>query len=185
MSKISKVNLETINEFMQSEIEYKMSLLSQHLDVVKIMANTLFAEEVNSLAGEEYCRNKPFDGKYSRWGYNPRSIKVGAQKVPISIPRLYDNISQINKSLAVYQQMQEVNTPDETHINSILHGLSMRDYPKVVEKLSDSFGLSPSNLSKKFVEARTQALKEFQKRTLDNLSLWLFSSMGSIWPNSR
>jgi putative transposase len=185
MGKISKVNLETINEFMQSEMEYKMSLLSQHLDVVKIMANTLFAEEVNSLAGEKYCRNKPFDGQYSRWGYNPGSIKVGAQKVPISIPRLYDNISQSNKSLAVYQQMQEVNTPDETLINSILHGLSMRDYPKVVEKLSDSFGLSPSNLSKKFVEARTQALKEFQKRTLDNLSLWLFSSMGSIWPNSR
>ena len=54
MGKISKVNLETINEFMQSEMEYKMSLLSQHLDVVKIMANTLFAEEVNSLAGEKY-----------------------------------------------------------------------------------------------------------------------------------
>jgi len=169
MGKISKVNLETINEFMQSEMEYKMSLLSQHLDVVKIMANTLFAEEVNSLAGEKYCRNKPFDGQYSRWGYNPGSIKVGAQKVPISIPRLYDNISQSNKSLAVYQQMQEVNTPDETLINSILHGLSMRDYPKVVEKLSDSFGLSPSNLSKKFVEASTQALKEFQERTLDDL----------------
>ena len=169
MGKISKVNLETINEFMQSEMEYKMSLLSQHLDVVKIMANTLFAEEVNSLAGEKYCRNKPFDGQYSRCGYNPGSIKVGAQKVPISIPRLYDNISQSNKSLAVYQQMQEVNTPDETLINSILHGLSMRDYPKVVEKLSDSFGLSPSNLSKKFVEASTQALKEFQERTLDDL----------------
>ena len=169
MGKISKVNLETINEFMQSEMEYKMSLLSQHLDVVKIMANTLFAEEVNSLAGEKYCRNKPFDGQYSRWGYNPGSIKVGAKKVPISIPRLYDNISQSNKSLAVYQQMQEVNTPDETLINSILHGLSMRDYPKVVEKLSDSFGLSPSNLSKKFVEASTQALKEFQERTLDDL----------------
>ena len=169
MGKISKVNLETINEFMQSEMEYKMSLLSQHLDVVKIMANTLFAEEVNSLAGEKYCRNKPFDDQYSRWGYNPGSIKVGAQKVPISIPRLYDNISQSNKSLAVYQQMQEVNTPDETLINSILHGLSMRDYPKVVEKLSDSFGLSPSNLSKKFVEASTQALKEFQERTLDDL----------------
>lgn len=169
MGKISKVNLETINEFMQSEMEYKMSLLSQHLDVVKIMANTLFAEEVNSLAGEKYCRNKPFDGQYSRWGYNPGSIKVGAQKVPISIPRLYDNISQSNKSLAVYQQMQEVNTPDETLINSILHGLSMRDYPKVVEKLSDSFGLSPSNLSKKFIEASTQVLKEFQERTLDDL----------------
>ncbi len=71
MSEISKVNLETINEFMKGEMDYKMSLLSQHLDVVRIMANTLFAEEVNSLAGEKYCRNKPFNGQYTRWGYNP------------------------------------------------------------------------------------------------------------------
>ena len=71
MSEISKANLETINEFMKGEMDYKMSFLSQHLDVVKIMANTLFAEEVNSLAGEKYCRNKPFNGQYTRWGYNP------------------------------------------------------------------------------------------------------------------
>jgi len=66
MSKISKVNLETINDFMNGEMDYKMSLLSQHLDVVKIMVNTLFAEDVYSLAGKKYCRNKPFNGQYSR-----------------------------------------------------------------------------------------------------------------------
>lgn len=77
---------------------------------------------------------------------------------------MYDNLNQGNKSLEVYQQMQELKTPDESLVNSILHGLSMRDYPKVVEKLHDIFDLSPSNLSKKFVEASTQALNEFQER---------------------
>lgn len=167
MSKISKVNRETINEFMQSEIGYKVSLLNQHMDVVKLMANTLFAEEVNKLAGEKYCRNKPFEGQYSRWGYNPGSIKMGVQKVPVSVPRIYDNLNESNKSLAVYEQMQELDQPDDALINSILYGLSMRDYPQVVEKLSDSFGLSASNLSKKFVEASTQALEDFQNRALD------------------
>jgi hypothetical protein len=56
--------------------------------------------------------------------------------------------------------MQELKTPDE----SLVNGLSIQDYPKVVQKLHDIFGLSPSNLSKKFVEASTQALKEFQER---------------------
>jgi transposase-like protein len=65
--------------------------------------------------------------------------------------------------------MQELKTPNESLVNSILHRLSIRYYPKVVEKLHDSFSLCPSNFSKKFIEASTQALKEFQERTLDDL----------------
>jgi len=48
-------------------------------------------------------------------------------------------------------------------IASILHGLSLRDYSQVIQKINDSFGLSAATLSKQFVKASTAALKVFNE----------------------
>ena len=68
MDKIREVNRETLEGFMKSGIDTKVSMFNQHLDLVKMMVNTMLDEEVNDLAGEKYCRNKPHEGQYSRWG---------------------------------------------------------------------------------------------------------------------
>ena len=35
------------------------------------MINELLEEEVTQKAGTRFTRDRPFDGRYSRWGFNP------------------------------------------------------------------------------------------------------------------
>ena len=113
MDKIREVNRETLEGFMKSGIDTKVSMFNQHLDLVKMMVNKMLDEEVNDLAGEKYCRNKPHEGQYSRWGYNHGSVKVGVQKVPIQVPRIFDNKDSKNRSLETYEQLHELSRPSE------------------------------------------------------------------------
>ena len=45
-------------------------------------------------------------------------------------------------------------------------GISQRDYERVSKECLESFGLSQSNVSRKFIEASAEALKEFHERDL-------------------
>jgi len=53
--------------------------------MLKILANNLMMEDIENKCGEHYSRSKPEEGRYSRWGVNPGSIKVGQEKVPIDM----------------------------------------------------------------------------------------------------
>jgi len=68
-------------------------------------------EEVNDLAGEKYCRNKLHEGQYSRWCYNSGSVKVGVQKVPIHVPRIFENKDSKDRPLETYEQIYELYRP--------------------------------------------------------------------------
>lgn len=170
MNKITEERRETLDGFMKSSMDTKVSIFNQHLELVKMMVNTMLDEEVNDLAGKRYCREKPHDGQYSRWGYNPGSVKVGVQKLPIQVPRVFDNKEGKNRPLETYEEIHELSEPSEELIASILHGLSLRDYPSVIQKLNSSFGLSAASLSKQFVEASTAALITFNERDLSQMS---------------
>ncbi len=90
-SKISKIGTENLNDFLLETIDVQISLLQQHFDICKIVINTILGQEVDGLAGKRYSHDKPNEGRYSRWGYNPSSVKIGTQKVPIQVPRVMDN----------------------------------------------------------------------------------------------
>ena len=81
-------NLDWLKE---QSVEYQLSLFQDYAEMMKILANNLMMEDIENKCGERYSRLKPEEGRYSRWGVNPGSIKVGQEKVPIEIPRYYDN----------------------------------------------------------------------------------------------
>jgi putative transposase len=103
-------------------------MMQQHLDICKIFANTLISNEVESLAGSKYSHDKPLSGRYSRWSSNPGSVKVGCQRIPVQVPRVFDNQDQKNVSLESYEQLRKVPEQTESMVQSVLHGISMRDY---------------------------------------------------------
>ena len=53
-------------------------------------------------------------------------------------------------------------------MQGILKGLSTNDYQCVVNHFTDSFGLSRSSVSRRFIEASTEAVKEFSERDLSS-----------------
>jgi hypothetical protein len=57
-----------------------LHLLQHHLDLARLFAEQLLYEATVDLAGERYSRDKPLDGRYSRWGHNPGSVRIGTDR---------------------------------------------------------------------------------------------------------
>ena len=170
-SKDKQLNRRDLSWLQEQSVDLKMSLLQNHFSMCQIMINELLEEEVKQKAGARYSREKPNDGRYSRWGFNPGSVRIGDQKLKVDVPRVYDNEQDKNTALDRYEDLKQLPEQTEQLINGILLGLSMRDYAKVVDHLGEGFGLSKSSISRSFIERTEEKLKEFESRSLDPLQI--------------
>jgi len=157
----------TLSWILDQGIDVKLVLLQHYQHLGCLLAEEIMAEEVQSLAGFHYSRNKPHGGRYSRWGKNPGSIQLDNQRVPIEVQRLYDHDVGCTVGLKTYQKIHKMESPRTEVIDGIIKGLSMSDYQSVVRRISESFGLSRSNISLRFIEESGEKLKAFETRRLD------------------
>lgn len=170
-SKDRQLNRRNLSWLQEQSVDIKISLLQNHLSMCQIMINELLEEEVTQKAGVRYNRGKPYDGRYSRWGFNPGSVRIGDQKLKIDVPRLYDNDQDKNTMLDRYEDLKHLPEPTEQLINGVLLGLSMRDYAKVIDHLGEGFGISKSSISRSFIDRTEEKLKEFESRSLEHLQI--------------
>ena len=170
-SKDTQLNRRNLTWLQEQSVDIKISLLQNHLSICQIMINELLEEEVIQKAGSRYSRDKPFDGRFSRWGFNPGSVRIGDQKLKIDVPRLYDNERDKNTMLDRYLDLKQLPEPTEQLINGVLLGLSMRDYAKVIDHLGEGFGMSKSSISRSFIDRTEEKRKEFESRSLAHLQI--------------
>jgi len=164
--KSKELNRKNLSWLKEQNVDLRVGILYNHLSICQIMLNELFEEEVIEKAGPRYSHQKPEDGRWSRWGYNPGSVKIGDQKLKIEVPRLFDNLDETNTPLKRYEEMKELAGPTDQLLKGILLGLSMRDYGGVIDSLGESFGLSKSSVSRSFIERTEEKLKEFENRSI-------------------
>jgi transposase-like protein len=162
----TEITNENLQWYINQPLEVQLELFKHFVDVAKILANQLFEDEVRGKAGEKYSREKPSDGKYSRWGSNPGSIRVGEEKSKVRVPRLHNNEEDRTVGLESYQKLKEIPLPTEELLKKIIIGLSQHDYKQVVQMATESFGLSQATVSRAFIEESSKALEEFEKRDL-------------------
>jgi transposase-like protein len=142
--KRSTINRKRISWLLEQDLDVKLEALQHHLDISRLLVNDILEDEVNRYAGEWYSHDKPYEGRYSRWGINPGSIKLGERKVKLSVPRIYDNQTKSNKPLETYNKLREIETLDDRILKAVLLGLSNRDYEQIIGNLMDGFGLFKS-----------------------------------------
>lgn len=157
---------QNLDWYLKQSMETQISLFGNFLEVAKILANQMLEDEIKEKAGERYDREKPSSGRYSRWGSNPGSIRIGEEKVKIKVPRIHNNQSLTTESPESYQKLRSIELPSESLMKKIILGLSQHDYQEVVKMGIESFGLSQSAVSKAFIEESSKALEEFEKRDL-------------------
>ena len=165
-NKSKEINRKRVDWLLAQSIDTQLEIISHHMEICRIVINSIIDREVCDYTGERYSHNKPNNGRYSRWGFNPGSVKLGDQKVPIDVPRILDKEEKKNIPLEYYEMLKDLPHQDQQVIASVLRGLSMRDYGAVVNQLHDSFGLSSSSISRSFVEHSKEALEEFESRKL-------------------
>jgi putative transposase len=164
MAKIKRtsINRKRISWLLEQELSIQLEALQHHLDITRMLVDDILEDEVLSYSGIRYSHDKPNNGRYSRWGFNPGSVKIGDQRIPVDVPRLYDNITRCNKPLDKYEKLREIQSLDDRVLKAVLLGLSTRDYDQVIRNLLDSFGLSHSSVSNEFIE---QSSKRFSVGT--------------------
>jgi len=166
---------ESIRHLLDQPIDVKLQLLQHHAQMARLLAGEILEDEVELLAGERYSRDKPHDGRYSRWGTNTGSIRIDGERVPIDVPRVRDTEADEERPLHSYRSMKQADAGKQL-TESILLGLAQGDYERVASQFIDGFGLSQSSVSRRFQERAEQALNEFENQSLttDNfLALWI------------
>ena len=136
---------ESIRHLLDQPINVKLRLLQHHAQMARL------------LAGERYSRDKPHDGRYSRWGTNSGSIRIDGERVPIDVPRVRDTEAYEERPLESYRSMKQADAGKQL-TESILLGLAQGD-ERVASPFIDGFGLSQSSVSRRFQKRAEQALR--------------------------
>jgi len=157
-----------LEELEGKPFEVKLALLQHHLQLARIFVQELLEEEVEEKAGEPHSHD---DHRFSRWGTNPGSVRIGEEKVPVEVPRMIDTETGETSSPERYFRMKELPEMSEKMQEAILLGLSQNDYERVASKFVDGFGLSQSAVSERFIERSAKALEEFETRSLEDVDL--------------
>jgi transposase-like protein len=161
---------------MGSGLDMKLHLVQHHARMAYMLAEEILREETTMLTGEKYERDKPCGGRYRRWGTNPGSVRIDRERVPIRVPRVRDVEASEERPLESYGRLKEGIEIDDRLEQSILLGLSTRDYAGVAGSLLEGFGLSASSVSRAFQERSASALEAFEQRRLDEetfIGLWI------------
>jgi len=143
------------------DFNVKMLVIQELIPLgLKAVAEEL-SNEVKKLAGERYSRG----GEIDRWGRQNGSVYLRDQKFPIKVPRLRNKTTDEEVSLEVYQRLQQPSN-DDGAMKRLLHGLSTHKYHESSSLAAEAFGISASNLSKKFKRCSGDKLKQLLNRSL-------------------
>jgi transposase-like protein len=132
--------------------------------------NELLQEEVVRLAGERYSREGGVVG-LARWGQQAGSVYLADQKLTVSVPRVRDTRRGQEVPLSTYAGLQDARRADDAALRKVLKGLSCRDYASCVDPVAETFGLSPSSLSRRFKRASAKKLQELSERDLSTYDI--------------
>jgi hypothetical protein len=92
MHESTKINLEGLNWVFRQPMEKQLAIVSSHLEICQKVIYSLMQSHMNELVGEKHDYNKLDEqARYSRWGYNPGSVRIGNQKLSIQVPRIHDD----------------------------------------------------------------------------------------------
>jgi len=127
--------------------------------------------DVTRLAGARYAHHVGEPGVV-RWGRQRGSVYLADQKVPITVPRVRNVQIGEEIPLATYAQLQTPRAQDAGLFRRVLAGISTREYEAAAEAVPEAFGLAKSSVSRRFIRASADALRQFHARRHDDRE-WL------------
>ena len=168
MNKSTQVHRENLDWYYEQSTDIRLELLKNYLELSRILVNQIMEDNVRSMTGERYEHSEDGAKKYYRHGFNPGSIKLKDQRLPIQIPRIRESASGKCVAIPEINKIKAVAEPSNDFLKKIIYGISTRDYKKITEHLVENFGLSSSQVSREFIEQTEQAFKYFCERTFED-----------------
>lgn len=153
LERVNSEDLDVTIELIQALIPYGLKAVEEKLKY-----------EVELLAGKRYQHGK----ENTRWGKQPGSVYLRDQKVPLMVPRVRNKKLNQEIPLETYQKLQKPYLSDRQTMLKLLNGISMRKYRECAELVPEVFGISASNLSRRFKEKTAEMLQRLKTRSLSS-----------------
>lgn len=157
-----KAAMKLIADSYSEEFDTKMMMIQALIPLGLKAVMEELQHEVHCLAGEKHSRI----GSIARWGRQSGSVYLRDQKVAIRVPRLRDVAIEQEIPLGTYQRLQRPFDDGEGALRKLLHGLSTHKYSESSALAAEVFGVSASNLSRRFKQGSAEKLKQLQERSL-------------------
>jgi transposase-like protein len=145
----------------------KKALDETLLELGVMLAETIMLIEREEISGSDY---HPKTDELRKWAGQPGSVYIGDRKVKVIRPRLRNVVDNKEIKLSTYESLKNPDKFSEEILMKALRGLSTREYNKVLTDTANSFGVSPSSISKHIVSASSLKLQEFKERSLKDFN---------------
>ncbi len=133
-----------------------------------LLMMSVMEEEVRHVVGERHVQNP--ERSASRWGKEQGYSVIDGQKVPITRTRVRDQAKREVK-LGSYELFQRSGPLQAAVWDTMMRGLSTRNYGPVVKDFAKAYGVEKSAVSENFIEASREKFKELMERPLGKLRL--------------
>jgi transposase-like protein len=163
-----EINQENLRWLLTQPADVKIAMLETHLDLCRLLVNEILEEEVAALCGAKYAHEKPHQGRYSRWGTNHGSVRIGEHRLTISVPRVKDHEADQMATLKSYERLRDTTLDEEYLMRGVLLGLSVSDFADLHSQPS-ARALTMSAVDQAFIERSAERLKEFAARRYDDV----------------
>jgi putative transposase len=162
--RLGVVNVMDRADYTTADLDTKVELIQRLIPLGLMHVQETLAAEVQELAGVRHARKTSREAG-CRYGSNPGSVRIGGQRLRVSIPRVRGDAGEI--PLRSYRQLHTGGgAVDENLLRRVLYGISCGNYARAAETVPGAIGLSGSSVSRSFVAASAVQLKAFQERDL-------------------
>jgi len=138
------------------------------VELGRVVAVGLLEDEVSRVCGERYSHG-PGGRKATRHGGQQGWVMVDGQKLPLARPRARYTDGRGEVVLERYGELQQPRRLRETVLRRILHGVSGRSYEQVAGCVRESFGVKRASVSRAFVLATAERVRELCERRWDGV----------------
>lgn len=160
--RMEEIEIISRQEYAGLELDVRVELIRGLIPLGLMHVQELLDDEVVALAGVRHARQDGAAGK--RHGSNPGSVRLAGQRVAIRVPRVRGDGGEM--PLRSYQALHGSGEVNDQLLRRVLYGISCRNYAAAAEVIPGALGLSSSSVSRAFIEASAEKLKQFQQRDL-------------------
>jgi putative transposase len=131
------------------------------------VAQLLLEDEVSRRCGLRYERTP--ERTVTRYGHQRGVAVIAGQKLPIPRPRMRYTRQCGEADLETYSRLQSPDAMPKSVLKRLVRGVSCRDYEGVVDLAREGFGVRKSSVSRWFVKASADEVRQLCERRFDGV----------------
>ena len=140
--------------------------ISQEVGLMLISA--VIESECEKKAGKKNVRDPQRAANW--WGSQPGPVYYNGQKVSIDRPRVRGRDNK-EIQLSTYNAFQSPTKMKQLVMKNMVLGISSRNYEEAIEQFIKGYGIKKSSVSRHFVKATSEQMRQFMERDLSDLEL--------------